>query len=171
MRDIVAVTLRVTSPGLITPRMTSPGLVGAHHAERDGYFQTKRPVRSLRPSKPLTGPAPPRRSVCAPGTMVFPLYRRPVLSRSLCYASVILAAIRMFSPRAVRRGEWTTYHTAPEAGPACPVERRTAGGPDRPQHLHGPQPRRQRPRIPATGDPRRQRPTRRRPDPLRPCGP
>src|SRR5216684_4459103 len=29
----------------------------------------KRPVRSLPPSKPLTGPAPPRRSVCAPGTM------------------------------------------------------------------------------------------------------
>src|SRR6516164_2290337 len=26
-----------------------------------------RPVRSLPPSKPLTGPAPPRRSVCAPG--------------------------------------------------------------------------------------------------------
>src|SRR5713101_2946903 len=32
---------------------------------------TKRPVRSLPPSKPLTGPAPPRRSVCAPGTMSF----------------------------------------------------------------------------------------------------
>src|SRR6476660_4685855 len=29
----------------------------------------KRPVRSLPPSKPLTGPAPPRRSVCAPGSM------------------------------------------------------------------------------------------------------
>src|SRR5438093_707638 len=28
-----------------------------------------RPVRFLPPSKPLTGPAPPRRSVCAPGTM------------------------------------------------------------------------------------------------------
>src|SRR5207244_1878596 len=31
--------------------------------------RTKRPVRSLPPSKPLTGPAPPRRSVCAPGSM------------------------------------------------------------------------------------------------------
>src|SRR4051812_20186982 len=28
-----------------------------------------RPVGSLPPSKPPTGPAPPRRSVCAPGTM------------------------------------------------------------------------------------------------------
>src|SRR5262249_38086610 len=27
----------------------------------------KQPVRSLAPSKPRTGPAPPRRSVCAPG--------------------------------------------------------------------------------------------------------
>src|SRR5260370_5783939 len=32
-------------------------------------LEKKRPVRSLPPSKPLTGPAPPRRSVCAPGTM------------------------------------------------------------------------------------------------------
>src|SRR5262245_2792246 len=29
----------------------------------------RRPVGSLPPSKPLAGPAPPRRSVCAPGTM------------------------------------------------------------------------------------------------------
>src|SRR6516165_1343409 len=29
----------------------------------------RRPVGSLPPSKPPTGPAPPRRSVCAPGTM------------------------------------------------------------------------------------------------------
>jgi hypothetical protein len=29
-------------------------------------FSTERPVRSLPPSKPATGPAPPRRSVCAP---------------------------------------------------------------------------------------------------------
>src|SRR4026208_1516964 len=40
----------------------------------------KRPVRSLPPSKPLTGPAPPRRSVCAAGNDVMPLYRRPHLS-------------------------------------------------------------------------------------------
>src|SRR5262245_57889571 len=93
--------------------MTSPGLPGAHHAERDGYFQTKRPVRSLPPSKPLTGPAPPRRSVCAPGTMVFPLYRRPVFPRSLCHASVILAAIRTSPPRAVRHRERTSPHSAP----------------------------------------------------------
>src|SRR6266542_564155 len=32
-------------------------------------IQEKRPVGSLPPSKPPTGPAPPRRSVCAPGTM------------------------------------------------------------------------------------------------------
>src|SRR5262249_34592087 len=31
--------------------------------------EAKRPVRSLPPSKPLTGPAPPRRSVCAPAAM------------------------------------------------------------------------------------------------------
>ena len=33
--------------------------------------------------------------------MVFPLYRRPVFPRSLCDASVILAAIHTFPPRAV----------------------------------------------------------------------
>src|SRR5260370_31431955 len=31
--------------------------------------KARRPVRSLAPSKPLTGRASPRRSVCAPGTM------------------------------------------------------------------------------------------------------
>src|SRR5262249_22742865 len=33
-----------------------------------------RPGRSLPPSKPPTGPASPRRSVCAPGGMTFSLY-------------------------------------------------------------------------------------------------
>src|SRR5215470_6750699 len=33
---------------------------------RDQQIAKKRPVGSLPPSKPLTGPAPPRRSVCAP---------------------------------------------------------------------------------------------------------
>src|SRR5215510_12805106 len=34
--------------------------------------EAKRPVRSFPPSKPLTGPAPPRRSVCAPAAMSLP---------------------------------------------------------------------------------------------------
>src|SRR5262249_5066168 len=36
--------------------------------------------RSLPPSKPLTGPAPPRRSVCAPGAVTLAWYRRPLLN-------------------------------------------------------------------------------------------
>src|SRR6266478_9418839 len=36
---------------------------------------------ALPPSKPLTGPAPPRRSVCAPGAIALPLYRRPPATR------------------------------------------------------------------------------------------
>src|SRR4029079_9932083 len=44
---------------------------------------TKRPVRSLPPSKPLTGQASPRRTVCAPTAMTFSLYRRP-LAKSPC---------------------------------------------------------------------------------------
>src|SRR5262249_53777233 len=39
----------------------------------------KRPVRSLPPSKPLTGPASPRRSVCAPAVIAASFYRRPAL--------------------------------------------------------------------------------------------
>src|SRR5262249_25681734 len=35
------------------------------------------------PSKSLTGPAPPRRPVCAPAAMAFPLYRRPVLEEEI----------------------------------------------------------------------------------------
>src|SRR5262245_16637779 len=58
-QEVVAVTLCVTSP--------------AHHAERDGYIQ-KAAGEALPPSKPLTGPAPPRRSVCAPGTMSLPCF-------------------------------------------------------------------------------------------------
>src|SRR5262249_50558259 len=42
--------------------MTAPG-----DCLRTTDDETRRPVRSLPPSKPLTGPAPPRRSVCAPG--------------------------------------------------------------------------------------------------------
>src|SRR5262249_50333522 len=34
------------------------------------------------PSRSLTGPAPPRRSVCAPDTMLVSFYRRPPPSRS-----------------------------------------------------------------------------------------
>ena len=55
--------------------------------------------------------------------------------------------------------------TAPpgcEAVPADPVERRATGGSHRPQHLHGRQPRRQRPRLAAGGDHGRQRQPRRR---------
>ena len=32
------------------------------------------------PSMSLTGPASPRRLVCAPGTMAFSFYRRPILN-------------------------------------------------------------------------------------------
>src|SRR5262249_843562 len=54
----------------------------------------------------LTGPAPPRRSVCAPGTMVFPLYRRPVFPRSLCYAisSWLRSARSRFVPSGTEKG-------------------------------------------------------------------
>src|SRR5207244_2172114 len=48
--------------------------------------EKKRPVRSLPPSKPLTGPAPPRRSVCAPEGSPSPFYGRPPSKgdRELC---------------------------------------------------------------------------------------
>ena len=60
-----------------------------------------------------------------------------LFSRSLRHASVILAAIRAFLLRAVRHGARAPPHTAPEAIPADPVERRTTRGSHRPQHLHG----------------------------------
>src|SRR5216684_3582651 len=41
----------------------------------------KRPVRSLPPSKPLTGPAPPRRSVCAPAKVVFAIVKQTALTQ------------------------------------------------------------------------------------------
>src|SRR2546429_1004180 len=45
-------------------------------ATNPGPVNKKRPVRSLPPSKPLTGPAPPRRSACAPAD------GRPVLPQT-----------------------------------------------------------------------------------------
>jgi tetratricopeptide (TPR) repeat protein len=39
--------------------------------------ERKQPVSSLPRSKPLTGPAPPRRLVCAPESSPPPWYRRP----------------------------------------------------------------------------------------------
>src|SRR5262249_45167692 len=39
--------------------------------------EKKRPVGSLPPSNPPTGPAPPRRSVCAPGLRPQSFYSRP----------------------------------------------------------------------------------------------
>src|SRR5690348_15021565 len=50
---------------------SAEGLPVARDPEREGLLNSakRRPVGSLPPSKPLTGPAPPRRSVCAPGAM------------------------------------------------------------------------------------------------------
>ncbi len=45
--------------------------------------EKQRPVRSLLPSKPLTGQASPRRSVCAPTEMTISSYRRPPNSAPL----------------------------------------------------------------------------------------
>src|SRR5262249_53973683 len=56
--------------------MTAPG-----DCLRTTDDETRRPVRSLRPSKPRTGPAPPPRSACAPGTMALSSYRGPTLPR------------------------------------------------------------------------------------------
>ena len=45
------------------------------------YYQNKAAGEALPPSKLLTGPAPPRRSVCGAGNDVLPLYRKPQRKR------------------------------------------------------------------------------------------
>src|SRR5262249_3475699 len=60
-----------------------------------------RPVRSLPPGKPRTGPASPRRSVCAPGTVAALMITQTALQRGDCpmFRTSWLARARARRPR------------------------------------------------------------------------
>src|SRR5262249_29383076 len=64
--------------------------------------QGGRPVSSSRRSKALTGPASPRRSVCAPGSMTFLFYRRPNRQRRQIMWLSSLLLLRSSSARESR---------------------------------------------------------------------
>src|SRR6516164_3001798 len=75
-----------------------------------------RPVRSLPPSKALTGPAPPRRSVCAPERSPSPLYGRPLLLRRHCHDLVFLSCdLRTLEIAACSTGPETHVPFAPRS--------------------------------------------------------
>src|SRR5262249_45971184 len=119
----------------------------------------KRPVGSLPPSKPPTGPAPPRRSVCAPAWAVVILSQTTFAKET---TNVIQPPTPVLEPPASRRPSGPSDRQA---------VRRSARRPGRAKHLHGRDSGRQRTRFAAASDPRRQHSARRRRDRVRSRGP
>src|SRR6516165_958727 len=99
----------------------------------------RRPVWSLPPSKPPTGPAPPRRSVCALGTMSIHSICRPTWKRRTYHVIHELAA----QPSS-RCGSWPRRWQAPAttvaSGQNASTGARSPGRPLSAQHLHRAQP-------------------------------
>ena len=108
------------------PRCRMVGRTGSTDIPRETLNRkTKRPVRSLPPSKPLTGPAPPRRSVCARERCLSIVSQTNLEKETLpCHSP---AGCGMFDPSSA--GARCSVNVVRRPGRYAPAAARDPGGP------------------------------------------